>query len=157
CNTMNGMWGYKLVDRNYKDVATLVRYLVRTASLGANLLLNVGPQPNGEFPAAAVERLRGMGQWLQRYGETIYGTEGGGFKPLDWGGATRKGSRMFVHVTDNKAGKVTVPLDLEVASAAEYGSSAGIRFEKTGDGIMLHLPPRPEETIDYIVELNLKD
>ncbi len=47
---MNGMWGYKVVDTNYKDTRTLIHYLVKTAGLGANLLLNIGPQPNGELP-----------------------------------------------------------------------------------------------------------
>lgn len=71
---MNGMWGYKLRDTNYKDTPTLIRYLVKTAGQGANLLLNIGPQANGELPAAALDRLAGMGEWLGRYGSTIYGT-----------------------------------------------------------------------------------
>ncbi|EKC65919.1 Alpha-L-fucosidase, partial [human gut metagenome] len=59
CQTMNGMWGYKITDQNYKSVGTLVQYLVGAAGRGANLLLNIGPQPDGALPAAAVERLKG--------------------------------------------------------------------------------------------------
>ena len=66
---MNGMWGYKVEDTDYKDSRTLVRYLVKTAGMGANLLLNIGPQPNGELPAVSLERLKDMGKWLRANGE----------------------------------------------------------------------------------------
>ena len=47
CETMNGMWGYRIKDQNYKSVKELVRLLVRAAGKGSNLLMNIGPQPNG--------------------------------------------------------------------------------------------------------------
>lgn len=77
CQTMNGMWGYKITDQNYKSAQTLVRYLAGAAGRGANLLLNIGPQPDGALPAAALERLDSMGRWLRANGETIYGTQAG--------------------------------------------------------------------------------
>ena len=58
CQTMNGMWGYKIKDQDYKDTRTLIHYLIGAAGRGANLLLNVGPQPDGSIPAAALARSR---------------------------------------------------------------------------------------------------
>ena len=58
CQTMNGMWGYKITDLDYKSSKTLIHYLVRAAGRNGNLLLNIGPQPDGKLPATAVERLR---------------------------------------------------------------------------------------------------
>lgn len=58
---MNGMWGYKITDQEYKPAPELIRYLVGAAGRDANLLLNIGPQPDGELPAAAVERLQEIG------------------------------------------------------------------------------------------------
>ena len=78
---MNGMWGYKIKDQDYKSPCELVRLLVRTAGKGANLLLNIGPQPDGQLPAAALERLEAMGQWLGKYGASIYGTSVGNAAP----------------------------------------------------------------------------
>ena len=68
----------------------LIHYLVKTAGYNANLLLNVGPRPNGEFPEIAVERYKAMGKWLEQYGETIYGTRGGIVTPRHWGVTTQK-------------------------------------------------------------------
>ena len=57
CETMNGMWGYKITDQDYKSTKTLIHYLVKAAGKDANLLMNIGPQPDGELPAVALERL----------------------------------------------------------------------------------------------------
>jgi len=153
CDTMNGMWGYKVSDTNYKDTATLIRYLVKSAGLGANLLLNIGPQPNGELPAAALVRLREMGEWMRANGETIYGTEAGDFKPQSWGAATRKGNRLYVHVTDPKATDVLLPMTARVKSAKAYGTDTKVKYTHCEHGTTLHLGPIPEGTPDYIIEL----
>jgi alpha-L-fucosidase len=66
-------WGY-LHDQKYKDVPTLVNYLVDNVSKNGNLLLNVGPKPNGEIPEEAKSILAGIGRWLEINGEAIYAT-----------------------------------------------------------------------------------
>ena len=57
CDTMNGMWGFRIEDTDYKDTRTLVHYLVKTAGKGANLLLNIGPQPNGARTSSRNRRM----------------------------------------------------------------------------------------------------
>ena len=98
CQTMNGMWGYRIKDQNYKDLRTLIHYLVNTAGMGANLLLNIGPQPSGELPEVAVSRLKEMGQWMEKYGSTIYRTTGSDFPAQKWGTTTRRENTLFVHI-----------------------------------------------------------
>lgn len=155
CQTMNGMWGYKVVDQNYKSVETLIRYLVSAAGKGANLLLNVGPQPNGELPAAAIERMKAMGEWLAANGETVYGTEAGDIAEQEWGVTTRKGDRLFVHVFENEAESIALNLECEVVSAKEFGTGKPVAFDVTSDGVVLGVG-RVADTIDYIVELVTK-
>jgi len=110
CQTMNGMWGYKIVDQDYKSTEELIRLLVQTAGKGANLLLNIGPQPNGELPATALDRLKEMGQWLNKYGESIYGTTAGDFVGQSWGVSTRKDKTQYLHVTDLKTNELLLPV-----------------------------------------------
>ncbi len=154
CQTMNGMWGYKIMDQNYKDTPTLIRYLVNTAGMGANLLLNIGPQPNGELPAAALSRLKEMGEWMQVYGETIYATEGSEFPAQSWGTSTRKGDRLFVHILTPESKHIFVPTAANVKGAKEFASGKKVKYTKVSDGVMLELDQMPEE-IDYVVELSI--
>ena len=72
CQTMNGMWGYKLVDQNYKSTETLIRLLVSTSGKGANLLLNVGPKADGTISDEDTAVLKDIGKWMQVNGEAIY-------------------------------------------------------------------------------------
>ena len=153
CQTMNGMWGYKIMDQNYKDTPTLIHYLVKTAGMGANLLLNIGPQPNGELPAAALERLSEMGEWMKANGETIYATTASDFPAQSWGTSTRKGDRLFIHILTPASRHVFVPVKGKVKGAKEYATGKKIQFSKESDGIILHLDEVPE-AIDYIVELD---
>ena len=75
CMTMNGTWGYKASDVNFKSTEMLLRNLIDIASKGGNYLLNIGPDSHGVVPAAEVERLQAMGKWLAVNGEAIYGTK----------------------------------------------------------------------------------
>lgn len=152
CNTMNGMWGYKVRDTDYKDSKTLIHYLVKTAGLGANLLLNIGPQPNGELPAASLDRLRDIGKWMDVYSETIYGTQGAGFK-ADWGTATRLPERTFIHILTPDSTDIFIPGEKKVKKAFSYTNpDQKIRFTNQKDGVTLHLDSIPND-IDHVVEL----
>ncbi len=110
CMTMNDHWGCSPEDVNWKSTRQLIHTLAKCATRGGNLLLNVGPTPGGAFPAEAVERLRGIGSWMEKNGESIYGiqpfpADNGG--PFDYGIHPQlslmgvvgcKGSTAYLHV-----------------------------------------------------------
>ena len=155
CQTMNGMWGYKLIDQNYKSTETLIQYLVSAAGKGANLLMNVGPQPNGEIPAAALQRLKEMGEWTRANGETIYGTTAGDIPVQEWGVTTRKGERLFVHIMNLDSTELFLPLGCKVKKAFTYADKKPVKVKKTKGGVKLLLDEAPAG-VDYIVELITK-
>ena len=155
CETMNGMWGYKVIDQDYKPTRQLIHYLVNTAGKGANLLLNIGPQPNGELPQTAVSRLKEMGEWMNTYGATIRGTTAGDVPPQHWGATTRRGEQLFVHILDYDRRELFLPLDCRVTKATVFPSGVRVGLTKTSTGYVLTLPEVPSTTAsaDYVVEL----
>ena len=155
CETMNKTWGYNIEDQQYKSTKTLIQLLVRAAGKNANLLMNIGPQPNGELPAAAVQRMKEMGEWMNQYGETIYGTRGGDVAPQTWGVSTRKGNRLFIHVLDWQETTLRLPLKAKVKKAVQFVDGTPVTFRQDKDGVLLTFPQVPTET-DYVVELTLK-
>lgn len=157
CETMNGAWGFNITDRRYKSTRDLVRYLVRAAGSNANFLLNVGPMPNGRIQPEFVTRLREIGTWLSKNGESIYGTRGGPIAPHPWGATTRKGDRVYVHVLDSPdASLLLPPLPSPVRSARLLDGGRAVPF-KTGDfGVVLTLPRDAIDPIDTIVVLELE-
>jgi alpha-L-fucosidase len=108
CITICEQWAWKPEDK-MKSLRQCLETLVRCAGGDGNLLLNVGPMPDGRIEPRQVKRLEEMGQWLKQYGETIYGTRGGPWKPGKAFASTRKGNTVFVHLLNYKGTAVTLP------------------------------------------------
>ena len=160
CQTMNGMWGYKVIDNNYKTAADIIRLLINTSGKGANLLMNIGPQPNGELPAVALDRLKELGEWTSAYGETIYGTEAGDIKPQKWGVSTQKDDKLYLHITaldqiekdENGQRVLHLPLKRKVKSVTEFIGGAKVKFNKYKECIVITLPEKVD-VVDYVLVL----
>ncbi len=153
CMTINGTWGYMEDDVNWKSTRTLIRNLIECASKGGNYLLNVGPKADGTIPQESVERLRGIGKWMDVNGESIYGTTAGPFPRLPWGRATRKGQTLYLHVYDWPAdGRLEVPLKNPVRHARLLAApDAELEATSGEDGAVLALPARmPDEDATVI-------
>ena len=106
CATINNSWGFNITDTSYKTPAQIVSLLVKSAGNGGNLLLNIGPMPNGEIQPEFIQRLHWMGNWLQTYGPAIYHTTAGYLRPQKWGCLTRNGDKLYVHILQQDAGPI---------------------------------------------------
>ncbi|WP_273390069.1 alpha-L-fucosidase [Barnesiella viscericola] len=155
CQTMNHSWGYRVTDQDYKSTKELIQLLVRTSGKGANLLLNVGPQPDGTLPEAALTRLAEMGQWLDRYGESIYATVAGGYRDGDRIITTRNGNSLYVHLLDATVDRVSMPLSQKVKSVEVLGEGTRIDY-KYKKGVLDFAVDIPDDCIDYVVKVTLK-
>ena len=158
CMTMNGTWGYKSYDNNWKSVETLVRNLVDIASKGGNYLLNVGPTSEGLIPEPSVERLKAVGQWMKVNSEAIYATQASPFKSLPWGRCTRKAddgaTTLYLHVFQWPAdGKLLVPgLRNKVLGACLLADkSKALAAEASDAGVVLALPGAAPDPICSVV------
>lgn len=156
CETINNSWGYNKTDRRHKSTKDLIQLLVKAAGYDANLLLNVGPMPDGTIQADHAERLRQVGEWLAKNGESIYGTRGGPLPPRPWGVTTHKGDRVFVHVFDWKDPVLALPKPPRpVKSVAAFKDGKPVRFTLQKDALLLNLDPASLDPIDTILVLEL--
>src|SRR5512135_1358501 len=127
CMTLGTQWSWKPDDK-IKSSDECIRILVQCATGDGNLLLNVGPMPNGEIEPRQVAVLKEVGRWLNQHGESIYGTRGGPFRNGAWGGSTRKGNVVYLHILKSKDGRVTLPpLEAKVRkSTTLFGGTAEV-------------------------------
>lgn len=97
CITMGTQWSYK-PDDSYKSARQLVHLLVDVVAKGGNLLLNIGPGPDGRLPATAVSRLEEIADWMAVHSEAIHGTRA--VAPYKEGNIayTRKGNMVYAIV-----------------------------------------------------------
>lgn len=158
CATMAKSWGFNLKDKNFKTTRQLVHFLVKAAGKNGNLLLNVGPMPNGEIQPEFVSTLKEMGEWTGKYGESIYGTRGGVIKPQNWGTITQKEKTLYVHVLDTPAEPyVFIPeLDARVKSVTSFDGKEKIRFKQVKEGVFLYPSSLDEESIDTIFKMEIR-
>ncbi len=155
CETMNGAWGFNLLDTRYKSTKDLVQLLVRAAGYDANLLLNVGPMPNGKIQPEFTSRLREIGEWLARNGESVYGTRGGPITPRPWGVTTRKGDRVYVHLLDWPDGALILPrFPQTVNKAYRLTDNTPVTVTSAPDGTVLKLGPA-RDPFDTVIVLEL--
>ncbi|MGD0782425.1 MAG: alpha-L-fucosidase [Candidatus Aminicenantales bacterium] len=154
CMTLGTQWSWKPNDQ-IKSVNEVVRILARCAGGDGNLLLDVGPMPDGRIEPRQVEVLKGVGGWLAASGESIYGTRGGPFKPGRYGASTRKGNTVFLHVfqwTDDPLRLPAIRAKV-VASRVLTGGRAAVR--QTEKGIEIAVSEKDRQAADTVVVLEL--
>jgi alpha-L-fucosidase len=108
CLTIGTSWGYRRDDGEAKSSTELIRTLVDVVSRGGNLLLNVGPKPDGTIPEHLVARLNDIGAWLEKNGESIYGTRKASGITASSGKLTAKEDALYLHLESRDADTVTL-------------------------------------------------
>jgi alpha-L-fucosidase len=154
CTTItDGPWGYD-PSAKIKPLDHLIRLLVSAVGRDGNFILNVGPRPDGQIDPAQAERLREIGAWLGKYGESIYSTRGGPYLPGDFGVSTYRDKTIYLHILA-PAGKTlalpALPAKILSCSALTGGTADCSQSDK---GVTVTLEGNPE-AIDTIVALTL--
>lgn len=156
CETINGSWGFNLQDRKHKSEKELIHYLIKAAGYGTNLLLNVGPMPNGKIQEEHVKSLSKIGDWLRVNGETIYGTTGGMIPPSEAMVSTQKGKKLYVHLLDQQKDWFVPSFTAGIAAMRYYRSGRSVKYALSDFGLLFSVPEQEQDEIDTIIEITLK-
>jgi len=154
CITICQQWAWKPND-TLKSLAQCVRTLVFCAGGDGNLLLNVGPMPDGRIEPRQVERLKEIGAWLGKHGESIYGTRGGPWKPTSNLASTRKGNTVFVHILKWDSDKITLPAIPRKVLRASVLGHGNANFEQQQDTLVISVAESDRDPLDTVVRLEL--
>ena len=153
CMTINDHWGVHTGDENHKSTRQLIHYLVRSASGGANYLLNVGPTAGGEILPAHAQRLRAVGQWLATNGAAVYGTRAGKLAPSADVVSTSKGDIHYIHVLNYVSDCITLKGLSGNYQATLLSDGSPVKSVLKEDTLVLTIPPEQRDPINTVVEL----
>lgn len=157
CETINGSWGYNITDNTYKTTKELIQYIVNAAGRNTNLLLNVGPMPNGKIQPEFVDTLKNVGNWLRENGETIYGTRGNIVAPQEWGVVTGKDENRYVHILKNPENTyIFLPgFKDKIKDARLFNNKIKVRYKQVPEGLFIYIDKLPQHAMDTIIELKI--
>ncbi len=155
CITIGTQWSWKPNDK-IKSAKECIQMLVKTAAGGGNLLLNISPMMDGRIEQRQIDRLQAMGRWLERYGESVYGTAGGPFKPTPWLASTNKANSIFVHLLKKPKEELRLPLvpKRKIKNVHVLGG-ASLRSRTSGGQVLITLPNQPLDENDAVLVLEL--
>ena len=157
CETINGSWGFNLQDRKHKSNKELIHYLIRAAGYGSNLLLNVGPMPNGKIQLEHKAALKAIGKWLGKNGNTIYETRKGPFMPNENFVSTQKGNIIYLHVLNPELKILQMnKLPSQVKSVKIFNSKESLNFRNDRYGFIVDIGNNQLDPIDTIIEIQIK-
>ncbi len=151
CMTIGESWQYSAKDTQFKSVKELLRGLADIVSRGGNLLLNVGPDPDGTIPAPLVDRLEAMGAWLAANGESIYGATRSPFRALPAGTCTAKGNRLYVHLDRHPGATLALPgLQNTIVKARWLNGGTDLRVDNAAKTVSMP-DTLPDDTLSVLV------
>lgn len=101
--TMNHTWGYKKDDHNYKSPQEIIELLCSLLAKGTNLLLNIGPRPDGSLTEETIFLLKEIGVWHEVNKEAVSGTEGSPFDcDFSFGGISQRDNMLYLYVYEKQ-------------------------------------------------------
>jgi alpha-L-fucosidase len=143
CMTMNDNWGYFPSDTNYKPVSQIIRTFVEVIASGGNLLLNIGPKPDGTIAKEQVERLEALGDWIRKHETAVFNSKAG----LPYGhfyGPTmlnKDETKIYLALFDAPKNYISLKgIQNKVKSIKVVGSNQTLSFERNGGAAWNNIP-----------------
>ncbi|MGN1003196.1 MAG: alpha-L-fucosidase [Oscillospiraceae bacterium] len=166
CVTMNGNWGYKIGDENWKTPQWIITSLLDVVSKGGNLLLNVGPDGDGVVQEAPINNMAAAGAWLAAYGEAVFGADANIFtEGLDSSiRVTTKTEangfgKIYVSLLEKdpkQVGSIIIPgVENRILSVRALGSGQDVPWQQIGDQILLDVFDTTKQNYATVYEITV--
>jgi len=156
--TLNTTWGYSKFDQQWKTPGNVIQRLVEIVSKGGNYLLNIGPMADGTIPPPSVATLQKVGAWMQKNGESIYGTSACPLADFPWGRCTVRERKIYLHVFSWPGDAVLRISGLRNEILAAYplvNPSQKLPAGRENGAITITLPARSLDENDTVVVMEI--
>jgi alpha-L-fucosidase len=154
CMTLGTQWSWKPDDK-IKSAGEVIRILAQCAGGDGNLLLDVGPMPDGRIEPRQAEVLKQVGAWLDKNGESIYSTRGGPWKPTKAIASTRKGKTIYLHILRGQSDTIELPDIARTIKSASLPGGGRVRFAQRDGKLILTVPVASRNAGDTVIKLKL--
>jgi alpha-L-fucosidase len=154
CMTLGTQWAWK-PDDNIKSAGDVIRILAQCAGGDGNLLLDVGPMPDGRIEPREAAVLKQVGTWLDHNGESIYGTRGGPWKPTKAMASTRKGNVIYVHILQVANNTIELPAIARKIKSAFLLNGSSVKLTDRDGTLVLAVPTVERDPGDIVIKLTL--
>jgi alpha-L-fucosidase len=157
--TTNESYGYSKFDSSHKPVSAFIHLLAKASSRGGNLLMNIGPKGDGTFDTKDLAILKGIGAWMQKNSQSIYGSSASPLPLQSWGVSTVKGNMLYLHVftwpSDNKlyvGGLKSTPGKVYLLA-----SNKPLTANRVNENdVVINLPAQMPDTMNTVIAIELK-
>jgi alpha-L-fucosidase len=148
-------WAWGGTNDGVKPLPACLDMIIRCAGGDGNILLNIGPRPDGGIDPEQATLLKNIGSWLAKNGEAIYGTRGGPWKPTKDIVSTRKANTIFLHVLKPERAVIELPALLKKIVSATTLTGEKVDFNQTDQTVTITLPAHHLDPVDTVVRLEL--
>ncbi len=155
CEVIGGGWGY-MGEKQAMPYRDVIKLFIKIVGNGGNLLLDTGPRADGSLIESHIERYKEIGNYLEKYGETIYNTQAGPYISGPWGASTRKDSKVWLHIMgqleNNKLTLPELPSKVKNFKALTGGT---VKVSNTKNGLVIELNDKSYNKVNTIIELDI--
>jgi len=160
CMTFNGSWGYMPSAIDWRPVREVIGMLRTAAGGQGNLLLNIGPKPDGSVPEEAYKRLPLVGKWLEKNGEAVYG-EVSRCDKMEWiptGHFTQKGNTLYFWCSRWPGKELAMGgLQMKVNKISYLATGEAIAFDQTDNRLVMKgLPEKSPDDIAGVTIIKME-
>ena len=149
-------WSWRPNDITKRTTNDVIRELIRVVSQDGNYLLGIGPMPDGKISERDRDKLLKIGQWLNTYGETIYGTRGGPYIPVNNNiFSTCKGKDFFINVFNwySKDSIVLKRFPANIKNIKLFSTGESLEFTNTTNGLVIKVPLKYQNEISTVIKV----
>ena len=113
--------------------------------------------PNGEIQKEHKDRLRQIGEWIKKNGETIYGTRRGSISLEETIVSTRKGNKIYVHILELDQNEVVIPdFHQRIKKIVFFKDKIPVKYKLKKGELKFTVPENKKDELDTILEITLR-